>query len=149
VPVRSSVGFQLLVVLLVLFLWLSVIVPATLAGSVPESILEAGLPTNVIYSLDLGVLVPAFALSAYWLRERRPWGYAFTAVLLVTVATLGGAVLAMVVFMGRAGQPVPLAQIVVFGTLTLVAIALTIRCLASIDPDVGLTAGGPATAAAD
>ncbi|WP_254662822.1 hypothetical protein [Haladaptatus sp. W1] len=148
-PVRSYVGFQLLFVVLILFLWLSVIVPATLAGSVPESILEAGVPTNVIYSLDLGILVPAFALSAYWLRKRRPWGYAFTAILLVKVATLGGAVMAMVVFTIRAGQPIPLAQIVIFGTLTIVSISLMIRFLFSIDPEIRCTPAGPAIASSD
>jgi hypothetical protein len=149
VPVRSYVGLQLLFVVLVLLLWLSEIVPATLAGSAPESVLEAGLPTNVIYSLDLGILVPAFALSAHWLRKRRPWGYAFTAILLVKIATLGGAVMAMIVFMIRAGQPAPLAQILIFGTLTLVSVALMIRFLFSIDPEIRVTPTGPATAPAD
>jgi hypothetical protein len=135
-PVRSYVWFQLLLVALVLFLWLSAILPATLAGTTPESITEAGLPTNVIYSLDLGVLVPAVALSVYWLRERRPWGYAFTAVLLVKITTLGGAVLAMIAFMLRAGQSVVLPQIVIFGALTAVGLLLLVRFLSSIDPEV-------------
>jgi hypothetical protein len=87
----------------------------------------------VIYSFDLGV-VPAFVLSAYWLRGRRAWGYAFTAVLLVKVATLGGAVLAMAFFMVRDGQPVPTAQIAIFGALTLVSAFLMARFLSSIGP---------------
>ena len=108
--VRAYIGLQLLLVVLVPFLWLSEVLPATLAGTTPSSITEAGLPTSVIYSLDLGIVVPAFALSAYWLWKRRAWGYAFTAVLPVKIATLGGAVLAMVVFMILDGQPVPLPR---------------------------------------
>jgi len=130
--VWPDVAFQLLLVVLVGGLWLGEILPATLAGTVPPSVAEADLPTSVIYSLDLGVVVPGFALSAYLLWQRDPWGYAFTAVLLVKVATLGGAVLAMAWFMARDGQPVPLPQIVIFGTLTLLSLLLMIRFLRSI-----------------
>jgi len=139
-PVRPYVAFQLLLVGLISALWLSAILPAILAGTVPPSVAEAGLPTSVIYSLDLGIVVPAFALSAYWLRNRRPWGYAFTAVLLVKIATLGGAVLAMTLFMIRDGQSVPLPQIVIFGALTLVGAVLTGRFLYAVDPETGAVA---------
>nr|WP_245547755.1 hypothetical protein [Halovivax ruber] len=133
--VRPYVAFQLLLALLVALLWLSEILSATLAGTTPASIAEPGLPTSVIYSLDLGVVIPAFALSAYLLRNRRPLGYAFTAVLLVKIATLGGAVLAMIVFMIRDGQTVPLPQLLIFGTLTAVSLVLMGRFLRAVDPE--------------
>lgn len=94
-----------------------------------SSIAEAGLPTSVIYSLDLGIIVPAFLLTAYWLWRGQAWGYAFTAVLLVKIVTLGGAVLAMALFMVLDGQAVPLPQIVIFGVLTLVSLLLGVRYL--------------------
>ena len=132
-PVRSYVAFHLLLVFLIGFLWLSEILPATLAGTTPSSITEAGLPTSVIYSFDLGIVLPAFALTAYLLWKRRAWSYAVTAVLLVKVTTLGGAVLAMAWFMVRDGQPVPLPQVVVFGALTILSLFLMGRFLLSID----------------
>lgn len=138
-PVRSYIAFEVLIVVLVAFLWLSEILPAILAGTTPPSITEAGLTTSVIYSFDLGIILPAFALSAYWLHKRRAWGYAFTAVLLVKVATLGGAVLAMAWFMIRDGQPVPLPQIVIFGILTASSLFLMGRLLLSMD--TGRTSG--------
>ncbi|WP_121819512.1 MULTISPECIES: hypothetical protein [Halostella] len=135
IAVRPYVAFQLLLAVLITGLWLSEVLPATLSGTVPSSVAEAGLPTSVIYSFDLGIIVPAFVLTAYWLWERRPWGYAFTAVLLVKVATLGGAVLAMAATMIRDGQPVPLPQIVIFGALTLASLGLMARLLLAIDPE--------------
>ncbi|MFC6861891.1 hypothetical protein ACFQGE_00285 [Halomicroarcula sp. GCM10025817] len=132
--VRPYVRFQLLLAGLVAALWLSEILPATLAGTTPASIADPGLPTSVIYSLDLGVVVPAFALAASLLWRRHPLGYAFTSVLLVKIATLGGAVLAMIVYMVRDGQVVPVPQIVIFGTLTAVSLGLIARFLAAIDP---------------
>ncbi|WP_089865255.1 hypothetical protein [Halogranum rubrum] len=101
------VAFQVLLVVLITFLWLSDILPATIEGTTSQSIVEAGLPVNVIYFLDLGVIVLAFALSSYWLYKRRPWGYAFTVVLLVKIAALGGAVLAMAYFMINDGKRFP------------------------------------------
>ncbi|WP_340102051.1 hypothetical protein [Salinibaculum salinum] len=133
--VRPYVVFQLLLAVLVSLLWLSEILPATLTGTTPASITDPGLPTSVIYSLDLGVIIPAFALTAYWLWNHRPWGYAFTAVLLVKIATLGGAVLTMVVYMIRDGQSVPLPQIGIFGTLTAISLGLMGRFLLSLSPD--------------
>ncbi|TYL39959.1 hypothetical protein CV102_06755 [Natronococcus pandeyae] len=133
--VRPYVALQLLLAVLVSLLWLSEVLPATLAGTTPASIAEPGLPTSVIYSLDLGIIVPAFALTAYWLWNRRSWGYAFTAVLLVKIATLGGAVLAMIVFMTLDGQAVPLPQILIFGALTAISLWLMGRFLVAIDPD--------------
>ncbi|MCU4743078.1 hypothetical protein [Natronoglomus mannanivorans] len=132
--VRPYVAFQLLLVVLVAFVWLAEVVPAILARTVPPSIAEAALPTSVIYSLDLGVVLPAFALSAYWLRKRRAWGYAFTAVLLVKAATLGLAVLTMAVFMFRDGDVVPMPMLVIFGLVTASSLALLAQFLRSIGP---------------
>jgi len=124
--------FQVLLALLVGALWLSEIVPALLAGTTPASAADAGLPVNVIHSLDLGVILPAFLLTAYWLHQRKPWGYAFTAVLLAKGATLGLAILAMVVTMSLGGQAVPLPQVVIFGVITVAALGLLARFLVAI-----------------
>ncbi|EMA56150.1 hypothetical protein [Halococcus thailandensis] len=131
--VRSYVAFQLLVALLVVTLWLADILPATLAGITPESVTAANLPTNVIYSLDLGVLVPAYVISAYWLGKRRAWGYVFTGVVLAKIATLGLAVLSMVVVMVADGQSVVLPQVVIFGLISAVGLWLLIRFLRSVE----------------
>lgn len=135
--VWSYVVFQLLVAIMIVFLWLAEILPATLAGTTPPNIIEANLPVNVIYSLDLGVLTPAFILSAYWLWKRRAWGYAFTAVLLVKIATLGLAVLAMILFMIRDGMAVVLPQVVIFAVISLLALVLMARFVLSINPESG------------
>ncbi|QFU83140.1 hypothetical protein [Natronorubrum aibiense] len=138
--VRPYVGFQALLAVLVAFLWLAEVVPAILEGTVPASVTDAALPTSVIYSFDLGIIVPAFLLSAYWLRKRRAWGYAFTAVLLVKAATLGLAVLTMAVFQIRDGQVVPAPILAVFGLLSLSSLALLGRFLYAIDPQRTSTA---------
>ena len=147
--VLPYVAYELVVVVLITSLWLSEILPATLAGTTPASIADPGLPTSVIYSFDLGILMPGFALTAYLVWKRRQWGYAFTGVILVKGATLGGAVLAMAVYMIRDGQAVPIPQLVIFGALTLASLGLMLRFLLFIGPeaDAGSTESGPDSAA--
>ena len=135
--VRPYVLFQALLAVLLALMWLGDVGPAILAGTRPPSIAETDLPVPVIQSLDLGVVVPSFALSAYFLWKRRAWGYAFTGVLLVKGTTLGLAVVAMIVFMLLDGQTVPLAQILLFTVFSLLALVLVLRFLFAIDTKEG------------
>jgi len=129
-PLRAVVAFEVLVVALVGGAWLAEIVPATLAGTTPASVTAADVPVNVVHSLDLGVVLPAFAVAAYWLYHGRAWGYALAVVLLAKVATLGGAVLSMAVVMAVDGDPAPTGLVVVFGALTVASVVLLGRLLA-------------------
>ena len=138
-PVRGYVAFQALVAGLVALMWLAEVGPASLAGTRPPSIAETTLPVPVIQSLDLGVVVPSFALSAALLWKQRAWGYVFTGVLLVKGTTLGLAVLAMIVFMLQNGQTVPLPQIALFALLSLTGLGLTTRFVRAISPSVSTT----------
>lgn len=131
-PVTPYVVFQGLVAVLLALTWLSEVGPAILAGTRPPSIAATDLPVPVIQSLDLGVVVPSFALSAYLLWRRRPVGYAATGVLLVKGTTLGLAVLAMIVFMLLDGQTVPLPQVVLFVVLSLAGLGLVASFVLSI-----------------
>ena len=131
-PVRGYVAFQALVAGFVALMWLAEVGPASLAGTRPPSIAETTLPVPVIQSLDLGVVIPSFAISAVLLWKQRAWGYVFTGVLLVKGTTLGLAVLAMIVFMLQNGQPVPLPQIVIFAILSITGLVLTTRFIRAI-----------------
>ena len=131
-PVRGYVAFQALVAGFVALLWLAEVGPTSLAGTRPPSIAETTVPVPVIQSLDLGVVIPSFAISAVFLWTQRAWGYVFTGVLLVKGTTLGLAVLGMIVFMLQSGQPVPRPQIVLFAILSFTGLVLTIRFIWAI-----------------
>jgi hypothetical protein len=82
------------------FLWvvggmlgLAQVVPALVAGQVPDVVLKTGHPTGVVYVLDLGLVVPLMLLAGRWLRQRRPWGYVAAAILLVKGVAVGLALL--------------------------------------------------------
>jgi len=44
-------------------------------GEVPAIVTRSGHITNVVFALDLTLLIPWFALSAIWLKKRKPWGF--------------------------------------------------------------------------
>lgn len=64
-------------------LWLADIVPAIVSGTSPGVIREFGPLGLVTYMVDLGIVVPAYAITAYGLWNGRVWAYATTGVLLV------------------------------------------------------------------
>lgn len=117
-PVRTVVGFFIVMGGLVALLWLSEAIPATLTNTKPASAAVVGLPANVIHVLDLGLLIPAVFISAWWLWHGRPWGYVLPGVLFVKIITISLAVLGMIAWMLTHGEPVEVAVIALFSLLT-------------------------------
>lgn len=132
-PVRLIAGFLVVMGVLVALLWLSEVLPATIADRKPASAADVGLPANVVHVLDLGVLIPTLFVTARWLAQRRPWGYVLPGVLFVKLTSIGLAVLAMIAWMTYEGEPVPAPQIVVFVVLTVATGAFGVKYLLSID----------------
>lgn len=50
-------------------------------GSLPAIVTMSGHPTNVVFALDLTLLVPWLILGAVWLMKRQPWGYVIAGIL--------------------------------------------------------------------
>ncbi len=131
-PIRA-VGIFLLVIAGVFYLmWLSEAVPASLAGTVPQSVQQDGTPTNVIHVLDMGLLLPGLAIAAVSLLRKRPLGYTLSAAFLVNLVFLAPAVLSMAVFQARAGEPAPAPMLVVFIALFGISAGMLIWYLSSI-----------------
>lgn len=52
-------------------------------GVLPSIITLSAQPTNVVFALDLTLLIPWFVLGAVWLMKRKPWGYVIAGILSV------------------------------------------------------------------
>lgn len=87
-------------------MWTGVALAASLGGEVPQTVVDSGHPTAVVFALDLLLIAPLALLTAVGLRSRRTWAYVLAAVMLVKAATYGLALLAMTVFAYRAGSHV-------------------------------------------
>ena len=49
--------------------------------NVPAIVAMSGHTTNVVFALDLTLLIPWLILGAIWLMKRRPWGYVIAGIL--------------------------------------------------------------------
>lgn len=50
-------------------------------GALPSIITLSGHPTNIVFALDLTLLIPWLMLGAFWLFKRQPWGYVVAGIL--------------------------------------------------------------------
>ena len=120
--------------MLVSALWLGEEIIALLRSELPATLVQLDTSTNVVHVFDLGVVMPAFVITAVLLWRDRPWGYVLAGLLLVKAATIGLAVLAMMWFMGRAGYAVAAPIGVLFAAITASGVAFTWRLLQSLGP---------------
>ncbi|QIN78457.1 hypothetical protein GBA65_07885 [Rubrobacter marinus] len=104
--------------------WLGEVVPALVSGSVPQSVIDAGTPTGAAHVLDMAWMLPAMALTAYWLWRGRAVGYALAGALLTFSALITLAIMAMMVAMNLYGQPVAAPMAAVFGVVSAIGTAM-------------------------
>lgn len=104
VPTRLISGYMAFWVLMLGGLWVAQSVAFIVTGNVPQSVIDSGHPTAIVFALDLGMLLPVVALAAYWLWKREPWGYLLAVMVNVKGAAYALALISMGVFMERAGM---------------------------------------------
>ncbi len=131
-PVKTVSLFLAVIAVLFYALWLSDALPASLAGQPSQGLIDAGTPTNFVQVLDMAWLLPALVLTAVNLWRKQPIGYTLAGALLTYSVLLTLAVLAMVVFMARGGQPVVIPQVVIFVVMLAVSSGLLIGYLQNL-----------------
>jgi hypothetical protein len=52
-----------------------------MSGQLPSIVTITAHPTNVVFALDLTLLVPWLVIGAMWLMKRQPWGYVIAGIL--------------------------------------------------------------------
>lgn len=131
-PRRSAVAVCLMVGAFLGLAWVGGrVLPALNRGRPPEG-LEA-YTTLAVQAFDLGILVPAALVSAFWLLRRDPRGFLLGSVLLVKGAAEGLAVSAMGLNMLRTGAAgaESLPMLAVFIGLAAAALAVGTRAVRS------------------
>jgi predicted anti-sigma-YlaC factor YlaD len=122
---------------LFLLAWMRDIVPALLTNTTPATILEAKLPTNPVYVLDLGFLIPLSIAGAVWLLRRSAWGYLLAGLLPVLNALLSLSIISSTLFQYANDRSTSLAVIPLFGIIALASVVLAIRYLAALQEGSG------------
>jgi hypothetical protein len=132
---RTVVSVYLLA-LTALFLaaWLSEIVPALATQTTPSSIVAARLPTNPVYVLDLGVLLPLFIIAARRLLGQQPGAAGLCGSLLVLNVLLALSIVSSTVMQHAVDESVALAILPLFGMIGVSSLALAIWLLSASHP---------------
>ncbi len=125
-PYRAVSIYLAVLAILFYFLWLSETIPALMVGKIPQSLQDNGTPTNAVHVLDMAWILPAFGITAVSLWRKHSLGYTLAGVMLSYIVLLISAILSMVVFMIRNGQPVVVPQVVIFGILFAASLGMLI-----------------------
>ncbi|MBI4977955.1 MAG: hypothetical protein HZC28_10745 [Spirochaetes bacterium] len=105
VSVKVAGIFLLVNSLLIGMLWMSVIVPPLIDGSIYPRSLEH-YTTLIVQGFDLGLLLPLSVFSGVLLIRRSPLGFLLGPVYLVFLSLLMTALVSKIAFMGSQGQPI-------------------------------------------
>jgi hypothetical protein len=125
-PVKAVSIFLGVVALLFYFKWLSEDIPALLAGEVPQGVIEAEAPTDIVHVLDMAWILPANVLTAIWLWRGRALGYALAGTLLSFLSLLVLAIMSMIVFQVLYGLAAGVGMAVVFGVVFAISLGMLI-----------------------
>lgn len=131
-PARGAGIFLLVVGVAFGLLWLAEILPALAHGTVPPSVLEAGVPTNPVYVMDLSLVLPLHVAGGWLLVRKHPWGYLVGPVLLAFGVLMAASIGGMMVVMLARGVAADATVAVGMGFLALVSAALLTRFLQAL-----------------
>jgi len=128
IPVKTLAAFQILSAFGLAFRWFADLVPSLLTGTAPSELQHySSIP---VYSMDLGLIVPAFAVSAVLLLKRATYGYVLTTVLLVKSVTMWTALIAMTIAAAIQGSEMGVGEIImapIFNIVSIVLLAVVLR----------------------
>lgn len=90
-------------------------------GQLPAIVTISGHPTNVVFALDLTLLIPWLAVGAIWLMKRQSWGYVVAGILSIKgpLYTLVLAVNSILVARAGISQT---SELPLWGTLTVLGL---------------------------
>jgi hypothetical protein len=112
-------------------LWLSELIPATLSGEAPRSVVDAGLWVNPIHVIDLAVLLPAFIIAGYLTLQGKAPGQFFVGPLLVFSVLMGASIVAAMILMTVDGSENTLPPLVMVSLVVLASLFAAWRHLMS------------------
>jgi len=130
IPVKTAGGFLIFNTVSITLLWLGVVVPPLLDGSVIPLQTEH-YTTLIVQGLDLALLLPLCFVSAVLFLKRRPMGYLLAPVYLVFLTLMMMALTAKIIAMGMLGQEI-FPVIVIIPTFMLASGVLAWRVLAGV-----------------
>ena len=132
-PVKAVSIYLAVIAVLFYFVWLGEIVPALIAGQIPQNIQDSGTPSNAVYVLDMAWILPAFAIAAVNLWRRKDLGYTLAGALLSFLMLMILAIIGMVMVPVWDGLAVLGPEVATFGTLFAMSLGMLIWYLRELE----------------
>ncbi|MBN2863747.1 MAG: hypothetical protein JXN62_11325 [Bacteroidales bacterium] len=118
IPVKFIGGFLIFNSIIIAMLWLSIVLPPLINGSViPDAVQH--YTTLTVQGLDLAIFLPVSFISGFLLIKKRPFGYLMSAVTLVFLPMLMTALTAKIIAMAMTGVNVIPAVFIIPSILTI------------------------------
>jgi len=115
---------------LIALLWLSVIVPPLINGSIIPIQVEH-YTTLIVQGFDLGIFLPMAFISGYLVIKKNIYGYLFTPVYMIFLTLLMVALVSKLLFMAAAGSNV-VPVIFIIPSIAIISIIFSILLLRNI-----------------
>jgi len=128
--IRCSGIFLVINSLLVAVLWLSIVIPPSLDGSIYPKELQH-YTTLIVQGFDLGLLLPIAIVSGILALRKSGYGYLFTTINLIFLSILMAALTSKILFMASAGYNV-IPVIFIMPTVCLISAFLSFFILKKI-----------------
>ncbi len=103
-----------------------------IAGSIPQNIIETGLPTNGVYVIDTAFCLPALIIGGYRLLKKQKLGYILGGGLLVFSTLMSANITLLMGYMSAKGFPAEAPIIILFSLFTLVNLIFVVSYMAQI-----------------
>ena len=129
-PVKLAGGFLVFNALLIGFLWLSVVLPPILDGSIYPKAVEH-YTTLIVQGIDLGLLLPLSVISGILLFKKESLGYLLAPVYFVFLSLLMIALIAKILFMGFHGYNI-IPAIIIIPVIAFTSLVLSFSLLRGI-----------------
>ncbi|MBS1636160.1 MAG: hypothetical protein JST26_09605 [Bacteroidetes bacterium] len=126
---RVTAVYFMVVSVFFYILWLMEVVPALLHHNIPKSVAGAGLFTNGVQVLDLGIFLPGVFLTAMLLLRKSEWGQVLAPALLMFFVLMDLTIGALAVVMKYRGIESSLVLTGLMGVLAAWSLVLLIRFL--------------------
>ncbi|PWN06288.1 hypothetical protein [Rhodohalobacter mucosus] len=131
-PHKAAGAFLMIDAVLIGALWLQIVVPPLLDGTIIPLQVEH-YTTLIVQGLDLGLLLPLAFVAGWLFYRKKPFGYLLAPVYLGFLSLMMTALVAKIIGMGILGQNI-IPVIFIIPAITLISVYLLVKTLKVIKP---------------
>lgn len=115
--------------LLFAILWLSDLVPATVSGRPPSSLVAAGLIVNPVHVIDLSVVLPGMVIIGVLVLRGNRAGSFLAVPALVFSVLMGASIVAAMILVVMSGETSALIPMVMVSVIVVASLLAAVACL--------------------